>query len=51
MVLSGRFDARLLQLPVALGFDHRVVADADAGRFTNSVIEVLEDPRQFLLEA
>ncbi len=47
---DGRAIEPRLQLPLALGFDHRVVDGADAARFTNSIIEVLVDPRQLLLE-
>jgi len=47
---NGRAIEPRLQLPLALGFDHRVVDGADAARFTNSIIDLLEDPRQLLLE-
>jgi pyruvate dehydrogenase E2 component (dihydrolipoamide acetyltransferase) len=36
-------------LPLSLSIDHRVVDGADAGRFTNRVIELLENPRLLLL--
>jgi len=36
-------------LPLVLSFDHRVVDGADAARFTNTVIELLEDPGRFLM--
>jgi pyruvate dehydrogenase E2 component (dihydrolipoamide acetyltransferase) len=36
-------------LPLSLSIDHRVVDGADAGRFTNRVIEYLENPRLLLL--
>jgi pyruvate dehydrogenase E2 component (dihydrolipoamide acetyltransferase) len=38
-----------LMLPLILGFDHRVVDGADAARFLNLVIELLEDPEKLLL--
>jgi pyruvate dehydrogenase E2 component (dihydrolipoamide acetyltransferase) len=36
-------------LPLSLSIDHRVVDGADAGQFTNRVIELLENPRLLLL--
>ena len=36
-------------LPLVLAFDHRLLDGADAARFLGMVIEVLEDPEQFLL--
>jgi pyruvate dehydrogenase E2 component (dihydrolipoamide acetyltransferase) len=36
-------------LPLSLSIDHRVVDGADAGRFANTVIEYLENPRLLLL--
>ena len=36
-------------LPLSLSIDHRIVDGADAGRFTNRVIEYLENPRLLLL--
>jgi len=38
-------------LPLVLAFDHRVLDGADAARFLGMVIEVLEDPEEFLLNA
>lgn len=40
-----------LELPIVLGFDHRVNDGADAARFARTVVEVLEDPGRLLLEA
>lgn len=37
-------------LPLSLSIDHRVVDGADAARFTNQVIELLEEPSLLLLE-
>jgi pyruvate dehydrogenase E2 component (dihydrolipoamide acetyltransferase) len=36
-------------LPLVLAFDHRVVDGADAARFTNTIIEILEDPDRLLV--
>jgi pyruvate dehydrogenase E2 component (dihydrolipoamide acetyltransferase) len=36
-------------LPLSLSIDHRVVDGAEAARFTNRVIEYLENPRLLLL--
>ena len=36
-------------LPLSLSIDHRIVDGADAGAFTNTVIEYLENPRLMLL--
>jgi pyruvate dehydrogenase E2 component (dihydrolipoamide acetyltransferase) len=36
-------------LPLSLSIDHRVVDGADAGQFTNTVIDYLENPRLLLL--
>jgi pyruvate dehydrogenase E2 component (dihydrolipoamide acetyltransferase) len=38
-----------LTLPLALSFDHRVMDGADAARFVNTIIEVLQDPSRLLL--
>jgi pyruvate dehydrogenase E2 component (dihydrolipoamide acetyltransferase) len=32
-----------------LAFDHRVVDGADAARFMNMVIDILEDPNKLLM--
>jgi len=37
------------KLPLILGFDHRVIDGADAARFVNRLIEILEDPEKLLL--
>ncbi len=37
-------------LPLSLSFDHRVVDGAEAVRFLNTVIELLEDPGLILME-
>ncbi len=45
-----RVVARLL-LPLVLAFDHRLVDGADAARFMNKVVTLLEDPGRLTLEA
>lgn len=37
-------------LPLSLSFDHRVTDGADAARFTNTLIDRLEEPAMLLLE-
>jgi len=37
-------------LPVILGFDHRLLDGADAARFVNLVIELLQDPEKLLIQ-
>ncbi|QLG28244.1 2-oxo acid dehydrogenase subunit E2 [Halorarum halophilum] len=37
-------------LPLSLSIDHRVIDGAEAGRFTNHVMEYLENPQLLLLE-
>jgi pyruvate dehydrogenase E2 component (dihydrolipoamide acetyltransferase) len=44
MVVEPRF-----LLPLILTFDHRVVDGADAARFTNMIVDVLEDPNKLML--
>ena len=38
-----------LVLPLALGFDHRVVDGADAARFLNVIIDIFEDPEKLIV--
>ena len=38
------------KLKLSLSYDHRIIDGATAARFTNTVIENLEDPEQMLLE-
>jgi pyruvate dehydrogenase E2 component (dihydrolipoamide acetyltransferase) len=38
-----------LRLPLILAFDHRVVDGADAARFMNQVVALLENPRRLLV--
>jgi pyruvate dehydrogenase E2 component (dihydrolipoamide acetyltransferase) len=45
---KAKFKPRLL-LPLILAFDHRVVDGADAARFMNMVIDILEDPNKLLM--
>jgi pyruvate dehydrogenase E2 component (dihydrolipoamide acetyltransferase) len=45
---EASFVPRLL-LPLILAFDHRVVDGADAARFMNTVIEILQDPNKMLM--
>ena len=40
-----------LMMPLVLSFDHRIADGADAIRFMQAIIALLEDPEQFLLEA
>lgn len=48
-VVDGSVEARHT-LPLSLSFDHRVADGADAARFTNAIIERLEQPALLLLE-
>jgi pyruvate dehydrogenase E2 component (dihydrolipoamide acetyltransferase) len=43
LVVVGKIEIRKV-LPLSLSFDHRVVDGAEAVRFMNTVIELLEDP-------
>ena len=36
-------------LPLVLSFDHRVVDGADAARFVNKIVELLQDPADLLM--
>jgi pyruvate dehydrogenase E2 component (dihydrolipoamide acetyltransferase) len=38
-----------LKMPMVLAFDHRVADGAEAARFVNKVIELLESPERLLL--
>jgi pyruvate dehydrogenase E2 component (dihydrolipoamide acetyltransferase) len=49
MVVDGKIEIRKV-LPLSLSFDHRVVDGAEAVRFMNTVIQLLEDPGLILLE-
>jgi len=49
VVVDGDVAARHT-LPLSLSIDHRVIDGADAARFTNTVIEYLENPSLLLLE-
>jgi pyruvate dehydrogenase E2 component (dihydrolipoamide acetyltransferase) len=49
---DGHPDAHIVPrflLPLVLAFDHRVVDGADAARFLNTVIKILEDPDRLLV--
>jgi pyruvate dehydrogenase E2 component (dihydrolipoamide acetyltransferase) len=48
-VWDGAMFAPRLMLPVALSYDHRVVAGALAARFTRHLCHVLEDVRRLVL--
>ncbi len=37
-------------MPLVLSFDHRIADGADAILFMQTIIAMLEDPEQFLLE-
>lgn len=45
---NGLIMPRLI-LPIILGFDHRVLDGADAARFVNLIVELLQDPEKLLL--
>jgi pyruvate dehydrogenase E2 component (dihydrolipoamide acetyltransferase) len=49
VVVEGKIEIRKV-LPLSLSFDHRVVDGAEAVRFMNTVIELLEDPGLILME-
>jgi pyruvate dehydrogenase E2 component (dihydrolipoamide acetyltransferase) len=49
LAMDGKIELRKV-LPLSLSFDHRVVDGAEAVRFMNTVIELLEDPGMILLE-
>jgi len=49
LVVEGKIEIRKV-LPLSLSFDHRVVDGAEAVRFINTVIELLEDPGLILME-
>ena len=49
LVVDGKIEIRKV-LPLSLSFDHRVVDGAEAVRFMNTVIELLEDPGLILME-
>ena len=38
-------------LPLSLSYDHRLVDGAEAGRFLNEVIALLQSPARLLLES
>lgn len=38
-----------LRLPLVLAFDHRLADGAEAARFVNDIVALLEDPDQFML--
>lgn len=49
VVVDGKIEIRKV-LPLSLAFDHRVVDGAEAVRFMNTVIELLQDPGLILME-
>lgn len=49
VVKDGKIEIRKM-LPLSVSFDHRVVDGAEATRFMNTVIELLEDPGLILME-
>ncbi|MCL5774491.1 MAG: 2-oxo acid dehydrogenase subunit E2 [Firmicutes bacterium] len=49
VVRDGKIEARKI-MGLSLTFDHRVVDGAEAARFTNDVISLLEDPDRLLVE-
>ena len=48
-VVDGEVVARHT-LPLSLSIDHRVIDGATAARFTNRLVELLEEPRRLLIE-
>jgi pyruvate dehydrogenase E2 component (dihydrolipoamide acetyltransferase) len=48
-VVDGEVKPRMT-VKLSLSYDHRVIDGADAARFTNTVIENLEDPENMILE-
>ncbi len=49
VVKDGKIEIRKM-LPLSVSFDHRVVDGAEATRFMNTVIELLQDPGLILME-
>jgi pyruvate dehydrogenase E2 component (dihydrolipoamide acetyltransferase) len=49
VVRNGKIEVRKM-LPLSVSFDHRVVDGAEATRFLNTVIELLQDPGLILME-
>jgi len=49
VVVEGKIEIRQV-LPLSLSFDHRIVDGAEAVRFMNTIIELLEDPGLILME-
>ncbi len=49
VVVGGKIEVRKV-LPLSLSFDHRVVDGAEAVRFMNTAIQLLEDPGLLLME-
>ncbi len=47
--LEGHELVPRLRLPLSLSFDHRIIDGADAARFVNFLVEMLEQPETFLL--
>jgi len=45
LVIDGKIEARKV-LPLVISFDHRVTDGADAARFMNDLIEILENPEK-----
>jgi len=48
VVRDGQVVVRRI-LPLVLSFDHRLIDGADAARFVNAVVHMLEEPEQLLL--
>ncbi len=46
-VVDGQIVPRLM-MPLSLSFDHRIVDGADAARFTNDIIQALENPLRMI---
>ena len=37
-------------MPLALSFDHRILDGAEAARFMNHLVDLLEDPMRMLID-
>jgi pyruvate dehydrogenase E2 component (dihydrolipoamide acetyltransferase) len=48
VVRNGRIEARLM-MPLCLSYDHRVIDGADGARFTQKLVQSLENPERMLL--
>ena len=49
VVRDGQIVIRTI-MPLTLSFDHRVLDGAEAGRFTNHIVDLLQDPMRMLVD-